>query len=93
MTFYFSQGLGIGVVDKIFIQFPQQWWETGCDGFSFLYNLEETSETITKEVLYCSFYVSYDSKVEIIAMWTLDSQMVWLLIIIHHRDGKKYAKK
>lgn len=43
------EGLGIGVVDKIFIQFPQQWWETGCDGFSFLYNLEETSETITKE--------------------------------------------
>ncbi|XP_063614600.1 spermine oxidase-like [Penaeus indicus] len=42
------EGLGIGVVDKIFIQFPQQWWETGCDGFSFLYD-QETPETITKE--------------------------------------------
>lgn len=57
-------------MDKIFIQFPQQWWEAGCDGFSFLYNLQETPETITKEVLYCSF-----SKFQSIDNCTVDSRL------------------
>ncbi|XP_069942539.1 uncharacterized protein [Cherax quadricarinatus] len=43
------EGLGIGVVNKIFLQFAHRWWDDNCDGFSFLYNLQQVPVTITKE--------------------------------------------
>nr|XP_045601691.1 spermine oxidase-like isoform X1 [Procambarus clarkii]XP_045601695.1 spermine oxidase-like isoform X1 [Procambarus clarkii] len=43
------EGLAIGVVNKIFLQFPHRWWDDNCNGFSFLRNLDEECSTITKE--------------------------------------------
>ncbi|XP_042203782.1 spermine oxidase-like isoform X3 [Homarus americanus] len=43
------QGLGFGVVDKVYIKFPHRWWDESCDGFSFLHDLKEVPDSITKE--------------------------------------------
>lgn len=50
---YFSfmfQGLGINVVNKIYIQFPHRWWSEECDGFSFLHNEPGKPTPINEEV-------------------------------------------
>ncbi|KAK4290332.1 hypothetical protein Pmani_032145 [Petrolisthes manimaculis] len=43
------EGIGFGVVGKLYLQFPHQWWDNGSDGFSFLPDLQEQPAVITKE--------------------------------------------
>ncbi|XP_076070047.1 peroxisomal N(1)-acetyl-spermine/spermidine oxidase-like isoform X2 [Oratosquilla oratoria] len=49
-------GLGIGVVDKIFLGFPYAWWEEGCEGFSFLNPLDKQVEESEWENGLLGFY-------------------------------------
>lgn len=43
------EGLGIYVVNKIYVQFPHRWWSEDCDGFSFLHDEPEKPIPITEE--------------------------------------------
>ncbi|XP_071547521.1 uncharacterized protein [Panulirus ornatus] len=43
------EGLGMGIVDKVYLQFPHRWWDDDCIGFSLLNNLQEMPAMITKE--------------------------------------------
>lgn len=47
---FMFQGLGIYVVNKIYVQFPHRWWSEDCDGFSFLHNEPGKPVPITEEV-------------------------------------------
>ncbi|XP_076070045.1 uncharacterized protein LOC143041837 isoform X2 [Oratosquilla oratoria] len=53
-----NKGLGIGVVDKIFLEFPYAWWES-CQGFHFLNNPDkQTDESEWENSLFrCSTYL------------------------------------
>ena len=46
--FLHTQGLGIDVVDKIYLEFETPWWNLDCDGFSILRD-EETQNTELNE--------------------------------------------
>lgn len=40
------QGVGFGTANKIFLEFPNQWWEKDSAGFSFLWSDEDKEDFI-----------------------------------------------
>ncbi|CAL4063535.1 unnamed protein product, partial [Meganyctiphanes norvegica] len=43
------ESLGMGIINKIYLEFPYSWWPKGCDGFSFLFDKEVKSRIILQE--------------------------------------------
>lgn len=65
VSFHF-QGLGFGVVDKIFLKFPHRWWPDNYTNFGFLWphddacNLNSVSDNTTMEKIIenCLLYIA-----------------------------------
>jgi len=51
------KNLGFGVVDKIYLKFPSQWWPEDCSGFSLLHTQDtSTGEEFEWEKDFIGFY-------------------------------------
>lgn len=41
-------GLGFGTVNKILLEFPNQWWPPDCKGFNFMWTNKDRGDVLTK---------------------------------------------
>lgn len=62
---YHSQGLSIGVANKIFLEFPHQWWPKDSAGFSLLWSKADKDELMktkgkVRGIIYKKINFSYE---------------------------------